>query len=612
MLQIATGMYFGDRPMYETTHRGVFHSNATALRTDPVELSFGRLLFSSGLAPISAVTFEVVDRLPEVEEDGSGSFMVATGGTELLNDAASVFSFWGNVTCSRHLSVVERLVPRTAERSPSGDPSTVLRRTFDPQVMIRPDEFDDLRRFGEALLALRRRQFEAAMRAIRTVVAARTIVGDDPALAYSLFVAALEALAQVAIPPESLLDWDRYDPNKRIEVDPVLDTLDPADAEAVRSAILRADQRSLGRRFKAFVLDHVEPGFYRAEATGLVRPVRACDLPHALDIAYRLRSRHVHELRDLEPELWVIADRADTLPWDGRTVLSLEGLNRLSQHVIRRFVERSPEGLDETFDYRAHLPGIVQMQLAPEYWIGRANGFTAASAGTYLQGFVDLLRPLLLEDGGTLKADLTPVLELVERLLPAEAKAAARRPMIALYALWHRIMAPQLHRPNADALIDRFGSDLDEPSIESFVVRLLLDGPLDWTPDDTAALVSARRRDLERGRGLQLARRLDTALVLHAAKVLWDVGRVDEGRQHLAQAVELLPGDDTMRRLEEGSTGKELPHYDLRRFALGADDWLAVETTPGSSRASLWPDYAEPGGRVAERVETPGPLRTGH
>jgi hypothetical protein len=248
MLQIATGMYFGGRPMYETTHRGVYHSNATALRSESVELPFGRLLFSSGLAPISALTIEVVDRLPEIEEDGSGSWLIATGGTELLNDAADVFSFWANVTCSRHLSVVERLVPRTTERSPSQGPSTVLRRTFDPQVMILPDEFDDLRRLGKTLLALHRRSFEAAMRAIRKVVAARTIVVDDPALAYTLFVSTLEALAQVAIPPESHFDWDRYDPRKRIELDPVLDTLKPPAAEAVRGAILRADQPSLGRR----------------------------------------------------------------------------------------------------------------------------------------------------------------------------------------------------------------------------------------------------------------------------------------------------------------------------------------------------------------------------
>jgi hypothetical protein len=40
--------------------------------------------------------------------------------------------------------MVERLVPRTTDRSPSKGPSTVLRRTFDPQVMILPDAFDDL------------------------------------------------------------------------------------------------------------------------------------------------------------------------------------------------------------------------------------------------------------------------------------------------------------------------------------------------------------------------------------------------------------------------------------------------------------------------------------
>ena len=577
MLQIATGMYFGGRPMYETTHRAVYHSNATTLRPDPIDLPFGRLLFSSELAPISAVTIEVVDRLPEVEVDGSSSFMVATGGTELLDDAAAVFSFWGNVTCSRHLSVVERLVPRATERSPSRNPSTVLRRTFDPRVMILPDEFDDLRRFGKGLLALRRTRFEAAMRAIRKVVAARTIVGDDPALAYTVFVSALEALAQVAIPPESLFDWDRYDPSKRAELDPVLGSLEPADAEAMRRAIMRADQRSLGRRFKAFVRDHLEASFYRAEASGVARPIRACDLPHALDVAYRLRSRHVHELRDLEPELWVIADRAETLPWDGRTVLSLEGLNRLSQHVIRRFVERSPTGVDETFDFRTQLPGIVHMQLAPQYWVGRAGGFSAASAAPHLQGFVELLCPLLLEGGGTLKADLTPVLERVEQLLPGEAKVPARRPMVALYALWHRIMASDLHRPNAEVLIDRFASDLDEPSIESFVVRLLLDGPLDWTADDLTALVSARRSDLERGRGQELPHRLDAALMLLAVKALWEDDRVEDARRYLADAVELLPGDEAMIRLEKCSIGDELPHFDLRRFALGADDWLAPE-----------------------------------
>jgi hypothetical protein len=56
--------------------------------------------------------------------------------------------------------------------------------------------------------------------------------------------------------------------------------------------------------------------------------------------------------------------------------------------------------------------------------------------------------------------------------------------------------------------------------------------------------------------------------------VLWDAGRVDDAREHLAQAVELLPGDDIVLRLESISTEGAMPQFDLRRFALGADDWL--------------------------------------
>lgn len=58
MLQISTGMYFDGGPVHETLHRAVFYTNAAALRPDPVDVPFGRLLFASGVAPITAVTIE--------------------------------------------------------------------------------------------------------------------------------------------------------------------------------------------------------------------------------------------------------------------------------------------------------------------------------------------------------------------------------------------------------------------------------------------------------------------------------------------------------------------------------------------------------------------------
>lgn len=241
------------------------------------------------------------------------------------------------------------------------------------------------------------------MRAIRTVVAARTIVGDDPALAYTLLVAALEAVAQLAIPAESLLDWERYDPSKRSELDPVLATLEPPAAEAMRSAILRADQRSLGRRFKSFIFDHVEPSYYRSEANGVARPVRACDLAHALDVAYRLRSRHVHELRHLEPELWVIADRADTLPWEGKPRIS---------HLCTPCPPVSLMGSEPT-DHAA----------------GTARGFVPASSRPTL--FMDFISRLGVS-GRRLFADVAPVtpvaLPWLPRFTPSRDSGGPRRP----------------------------------------------------------------------------------------------------------------------------------------------------------------------------------------
>jgi hypothetical protein len=80
---------------------------------------------------------------------------------------------------------------------------------------------------------------------------------------------------------------------------------------------------------------HVGPSFYRAEAADAVRPIRAVDLLRALDIAYQFRSRNVHTLQTLDPELWQATMRAETLPYEGVTALSLQGLNRLSRHVVR-------------------------------------------------------------------------------------------------------------------------------------------------------------------------------------------------------------------------------------------------------------------------------------
>lgn len=416
MLQIASGMYFRPVPLHETVHRTILYTNAHRLEHDAVELPIARLLFSTSLTHVSSVTVEVVDRLESERPDGQPEIMIATGGRELVADIATVLAFALNVTCSTDVDLVRRLVPENLSERPGAAPSSILRRTFDPRVLLTAGDLASAHDFCTRLLALRRGEFEAAVRAIRRVVDATVLIADDPSLAYTLFVAALESLAKAT--PALPTTWDAFDGRKRKLFDTACGGLTDEQTVRVRAAALKADQ-SLARKFQAFTLGHIAPSYYRAEAASATRPISATALPDALAFAYNMRSRNVHALDQLAPEVWVMSDRADTIQFLGRTLLSLEGLNRLCRHVIRQFVYRAPTDLDTNFNYRTALPGIVWMPVAPQHWAGNADGLSAGSGPAYLDGFLGLLLPVLRGDNGATLIDMTGVLERIEGILPA-------------------------------------------------------------------------------------------------------------------------------------------------------------------------------------------------
>lgn len=172
VLQIASGMYFRPGvPLHETLHRFTVYSNGLRIDSAPVELPIASLRFSTGMAtPLAPVTVEVWDRLEAERPDGEPEFMVATGGEELVADVATVLAFALNTTWSTDRDLVRRLVPNTLPVGPRGGPSSQLRGTFDPQVLLSDDALADAAAFSTRLLALRRPEYEKAIRAIRRVV----------------------------------------------------------------------------------------------------------------------------------------------------------------------------------------------------------------------------------------------------------------------------------------------------------------------------------------------------------------------------------------------------------------------------------------------------------
>ena len=196
MLQIATGLYFGDAPLHETVQRATYYTNAQTYAREPVNLPDGRLLVDTVHdGPVTAVSLEVLERQPKERPDGTPRMLIATGGRELLDDAAAVLGFATNTTWSSSLARVNQLVATSLPVRPGHGPANILRRTFDPGVHVTVDELSAAAAFWSTLVSLRRSHFEAAILAIRKIRDATYLVGDNPSLAYSLFVAALESLA---------------------------------------------------------------------------------------------------------------------------------------------------------------------------------------------------------------------------------------------------------------------------------------------------------------------------------------------------------------------------------------------------------------------------------
>jgi hypothetical protein len=381
----------------------------------------------------------------------------------------------------------------------------------------------------------------------------------------------------------------------------------------VRAAVLEADRAGLKRRFVSSTLARVSPAYYRSEAIGTVRPPHSADFERMLSIAYDIRSGRSHVLEDLGDEAWVFTDGAETVFGPRfRRILTLAGLWRLVRHVVRRFVADAPKTEPEPWDYRNALPGIIQVQLAPQYWIWQPDGVNAKTAQVRFNGVAEALISWLAGDNDE-GFDLTQVLEQIESLTPNMPDGDAKTALVAIYFLWHEWTDPRDHRPDAKAFLDAYQACLDAPSPTAFTVGLLSNRkPAGWTPDEWAELATAQRAARVRGKEAPLPEAVDALLQLETADQLEAAGRHDEAVMFAANAVEERPGHHELLTWEERLlAGDHDPNFNCHEFLFGKKSRAEVtqgEVTIGvdETAADADPQQSDPG-----RLTVAGPRVAG-
>ena len=375
-------------------------------------------------------------------------------------------------------------------------------------------------------------------------------IADEPDLAYVLFVAALESLAQ---------GFDGFQPtwadlaqSKREAVDAALRDAPGDVAERVRSAVLGVEHTALSRRFREFVLAHVEPSFFREEAVGSTRPAQRAELGPALDAAYQARSRYVHTLRELPRELKEVTPQWDVVRHGAQPMLTFRGLARLAHHVISKFIRSQPKVETEAFNYWDALPNIMRVHLANRYWIWRANGFTLKTAHQYLGAFLDDAAAVWQRQEGAAFTAMPDVLNKIEHVVPGLARPAQRLPLIALYFLVHEIVGRHMQDEEEQRVrfLEKYIALLDEPSVDSMVAHVVAGQETGWSARKFAKQWRGYLDQRFRSGGLVLPRVFEAACLLTLAELHRRGGNLAEAGAAVSGAVEAMPGEVRLLDLE--------------------------------------------------------------
>ncbi len=552
MLQINTGKLFSMGIGRTNQLRGVLYTNLKLPWRDDIVTKAGTLRSTDGRKGSQALVYELLENMEQAGE--ASGILVSHTVQPYIQDFSAVASFALNAIVTPDPELTAQLTNGEPGLSSYHPPSQFIRRCFDPELYITDLDAQELVDFCEQLVGVERRVYLGAMRAIKTYVAGIHRIRDDLGLAYTLMVSAIESLAQDFDGYSST--WEDVDVRKRVPIDEALECVESEVGLEVRAAILTTEHLALGRRYREFVLSHVDESYYRTGDALVGYAIAQCDLVEALRQAYFLRSKYVHQVLELPDELTLPHGHAEVSYVDRQPTLTFQGLARLTRHVIRSFIHQSTKLDREIYDYRLERAGVVVMPLAPEYWVANPLG-SASESRKRLEGFIVQLAAIETRSEGAQLTDLRPVLLEIERLIPQASKNDLPA-MAALHLLFNISVPEECRTPNYEAVHQTMQKYLETPSGEALVLLSYAIDPAEhWDLQVHHQAHDDFFKKRSKPSGLRVPRLFEAAISLTLAERYRKLANVEQSRALLSSAVSNFPGHAGLLTIEKLFTGDE-------------------------------------------------------
>ncbi len=525
MLQIISGKFFGGGTINEQECDSVLYSNYSWIA--PILTSNMQLRPIDGYrSRITAYAVRYTSRYEQLNVPEGKAVLVHPHATPAVHQFRLLACFCFQAFFHEDRNYVETLCRPQARHSEDGHiPSQFVRRYFDLSLHGAHDEVVEFPQFVDKVVGLSRRKFKLFMSCVETFFDALESIETNFDLAYSMFAYLLETLSKEC--DEYTPQCSDYDSKTREKLDRELSKVEADTASRIRTILLDESHLKLTQRFIDGISGLIDDSFFLSEAKGRTHALPKSQLRQVLRKLYKTRSGYVHELKSVQshlrhPEITENGN-SDLFVWENEPFLSLSGLVRLTHHALRQYLHRQPQITKEDYEWRNELPGIITMQMAPQYWIWQADHLHPKQAHSRFSGVVAHFIETLQSSGNAL-TDLRALIANIEPILE-HANLEQKRSLLGVYILWNTTIVESAKSPNRDATLAIYGEAFDECSIQSFSTHLILsDEPVQWSGDKCEVSYQEYQRRRFKPHEVRLPTRLEIALALEVANRFLDAG----------------------------------------------------------------------------------------
>jgi hypothetical protein len=383
MLQIISGKFFDSDDRFHTECKYVLYSNAFFRG----KYQFAHITIESTESH-SDIAAYIITYDNQLQKTYGGFQPIKVGDEEIAFQFKNIMAFVLDCIVDNDKNTVKNLC---AIRSTAGgrvhNPADFISSTVTPKKDIADEDIKIASEITSEIIGLCREDYLNILNCIIAYNASINLLATDVSLAYSMLVYCLESLAQKY--DHYNATWSDYNQEIKEALERNFQNIEANKVDEIKKLLISDGHFKLAQRFKNFVNANVSNSFFDNIPNRLT--IGKDDFNVALNNAYIMRSKYAHMLNPIMNQLTdgEFSKVHDALEFQHNVYFTYSGLLRLTKEVITNFAFSQPQLKTEQISWYSQLPNSVEAELAPYFWIWKADYPNAKFALRKFEGLIN-------------------------------------------------------------------------------------------------------------------------------------------------------------------------------------------------------------------------------